>query len=82
MNAIGKFSYPEDMKTIEDYLKQKGYAINCKPEELEKLWYVFSDRCAATWLSPSREILDFFIKYAENIDIEDAEKMDYDGSIN
>ena len=82
MNAIGKFSCPEDMKIIEDYLKQEGYAINCKPEELEKLWYAFSGRYAATWLSPTREILDFFIKYAENIDIEDAEKMDYDGSIN
>ena len=81
MNVIGKFSYPEDMKIIEDYLKQKGYAINCKPEELEKLWYAFSERYDAGWLSPNVEFLDFFIEYAKNIDIEDAERMDYYGNI-
>ena len=81
MKVISKFSHPEDVKEIENYLIKKGYSINCNLEILEKLWYAFSEKYAATWLSPNIEFLNLFIEYVEDIDIKTAKKMDYYGNI-
>jgi hypothetical protein len=81
MKVISKFSHPEDVKEIENYLIKKGYSINCNLEILEKLWYAFSEGYAATWLIPDDYLIEKFIDYAEDIDIKTAKKMDYYGNI-
>ena len=81
MKVISKFSHPKDVKEIENYLIKKGYSINCNLEILEKLWYAFSEKYAATWLMPSNILMGEFIDYAEDIDIKTAKKMDYYGNI-
>jgi hypothetical protein len=81
MKVISKFSHPKDVKEIENYLIKKGYSINCNLEILEKLWYAFSEKYAATWLMPSNILMGDFIEYAKDIDIKTAKKMDYYGNV-
>ena len=81
MNVICQFSHPEEMKKIIDYLNEKNWVINCNLETLEKMWYIYSEKCGATWLYPNKYLIEGFIEYVKWIDIKDAERMDYYGNI-
>lgn len=68
-----KPTYPEDFQMIKSYLEERG-TINVTDKTLESLYYTFSGKYDASWLTPSTDHdnalnLDAFISFLERIEI-------------
>lgn len=73
-----KFTYPEEMKTIIDYIEKSG-KCNLDYKNLEKAWYVFSEIYDATFLTPDDQFLHDFGEWLTDYDVEEIRRMNYYG---
>ena len=74
------FTYPDSMKVIIDYLESRG-TLNIGYMTLEKLWYAFSESYCAQFLIPNETLLEQFVDFVKELEVDDAMKMDYYGEI-
>lgn len=77
---IPEFTYPDSMEKIIAYVESKG-KLNIGYETLEKLWYAFSEKYCAQFLCPDAELMEEFLDYIIDIDVDTASKMDYYGNV-
>ena len=67
-NRPDDFIHPEDMRRIMEYLEQHG-KLHVSAKTVERLYYDFSDTCAANWLNVRDENLEAFADWLEDIDL-------------
>lgn len=68
-NEDNKFYYPEDMKTILNYLKERGQVF-VKDTTIENLYSRFSDEMySAGWMSVYDGVLESFENWLSELEI-------------
>lgn len=75
-----KFVYPEEMEKLIYFLHDK-VVLNCDYHILEKMWYVYSHRCCADFLTVNKCFIDEFVDELCNIPLVKARICDYEGFI-
>lgn len=61
-----KYTYPEDMKMILDYLNEHG-KILVSDSDIENLYYDFSDeKYCASWMGVNEQMLEEFEDWLEH----------------
>ena len=74
-----KLEYESEVCYILNSLEKRDIKVNINILTLEKLWYAFSETYDASFLIPNEELIDSFLEWARELDIEDARRMDYYG---
>jgi len=75
-----KFTYPDEMEKIIKFVEDRG-TLNVKYPTLEKLWYAFSETWCAEFLIPDEATMSSFIDWMNDLEVDDALKMNYYGEI-
>lgn len=84
-NKRYRWNHPEDMKTIIDYLENKG-KINIEYRLLEDLYYDYSDSVACGWRCVDATSLEQFADFLSRVEltrggyriVDDSSYEDYD----
>lgn len=76
-----KLSYPESVDYIKCRFENMDIKLNVDDNTLEKLWYAFSELYDASFLIPDEDLVDRFIEYIKDIDVDTADHMNYYGTV-